>query len=415
MNAGYDNWVLLFLSIALGMLVGLQRESINSKTAGIRTFPLITLAGTICGFFAKEFNGWIIAAGLIAVALLLVISGVQRSVNDKPGEGITTEMAVLVMFLIGAFLVFGDPAVAVVLTGTITVLLHFKSTLHGWVQKFGTSDLKAIMQFVIISMVILPVLPDKTYDPFNSINPKNVWLMVVLIVGISLSGYFLYKFIKHKEVALIGGLLGGLISSTATTLSYSKLAAKTHSTIRLAVFVIVTASAVSLIRVIFEISIVATAAFDKLILPICAELLIAAILSTILFLRQKKEKLTMPEQTNPAELKSALVFALLYAAISFVAAFTLDKFGDRGLYLVSIISGLTDLDAITLSTAKMADSDKIQPELAWRLILVAALSNLGFKTGLAFAIGGKKIGKRVALLFGILVLTGLGILFLWPS
>src|SRR5688572_9979928 len=153
-------WALLFLSAALGLLVGLQRESSNSQTAGIRTFPLITLSGTVCGLLAKEFGGWILAAGLIAVVALLVMSNVQRIKSKQEGSGMTTEFAVLLMYAVGAYLVFGEPAPAVVITGVITVLLHFKTTLHSWVDKFGEHDLRAIMQFVIISMVILPVLPD---------------------------------------------------------------------------------------------------------------------------------------------------------------------------------------------------------------------------------------------------------------
>ncbi len=408
-------WLLLFLSAGLGLLVGLQRESRNSQTSGIRTFPLITLSGTICGLLAKETGGWILGAGLIAVAVLLVLSNLHRLKKNEDASGMTTEFAVLLMYIIGAYLVFGKPAPAVVMTGLITVLLHFKTTLHGWVNKFGEHDLRAIMQFVIISMVILPILPDRTYDQYEALNPRNTWLMVVLIVGISLAGYFLYKFVGDKAGALLGGILGGLISSTATTMSYARMAGKNASIGKLAVFIIMTASAVSLIRVMVEISIVAPTSFMSFVFPLATELLVMIILAGILFFGHTKERSQLGEQQNPAELKGALLFAALYAIITFVSAFTLDKFGHDALYVVSIISGLTDLDAITLSTAKMTEKQAIEPSLGWRLILVAAMSNLVFKGALAMTLGTAYMRKQLALLFGLLLLSGFAILFLWPS
>ncbi|HKO79942.1 MAG TPA: MgtC/SapB family protein, partial [Chitinophagaceae bacterium] len=172
-------YLLLGLSLGLGLLVGLQREYASSKTAGIRTFPLITLTGTVCGLLAKEFDVWILVAGFLGVISLLVIGAIQKVKDKQEGGGITTEAAVLLMFSLGAYLVFGEPIVAVVLTGVITVLLHFKTSLHGWVNKIGEQDLKAVMQFVLITMVILPVLPNTTYDQYEVLNPRDIWLMVV--------------------------------------------------------------------------------------------------------------------------------------------------------------------------------------------------------------------------------------------
>lgn len=410
-----DKWLILLLSLGLGLLVGMQRESANSKTAGIRTFPLITLTGTICGLLAKEFDGWILAAGFIAIASLLVLGNLHRMKTDKERMGITTEMAVLLMFGMGAYLVFGEKMIAVVITGVVTVLLHFKTTLHGWVDKFGQDDLRAIMQFVLISMIILPVLPDTTYDIYESLNPTDIWMMVVLIVGISLVGYFIYKFTGSKARVFLGGILGGLISSTATTISYSRMARKTETVSKLAAFVILTASAVSLVRVMIEISVVAPGSFKALIFPLAAELLIMIILVVILFFRNRGQRSEIPVQHNPAELKGAFIFALLYGAISFISAAVKDKFGVEALYLVSVISGLTDLDAITLSTAKMTEQRNIEASLGWRLILIATLSNLVFKAGMTLVLGNKQLGRIVALLFGVLVITGLLIIFFWPS
>ena len=410
-----DTWLLLFLSLALGLLVGLQRESTNSKTAGIRTFPLITLTGTLCGLLALEYGVWILAAGMISVCAVLIMTNIYRMKNEVEGSGMTTEIAVLLMFVLGAYLVEGKTAVAVVLTGVVTVLLHFKTTLHGWVARIGDTDLKAVMQFVLISMVILPVLPNEPLDPYESLNPRNIWLMVVLIVGISLAGYFFYKISSNTSGALMGGVLGGLISSTATTLSYAKTAGRSEAAGKLAAFVILTASAVSLIRVMVEISVVAPSSVKYFLLPLGAELLLMIILVGFLYFSHRKEKSEMPKQDNPAQLKGAIIFALLYGAISFISAAVRDKFGESGLYVVSIISGLTDLDAITLSTAKMTEQDSIKPALGWRLILVAAMANLVFKAGLAVIVGNRVLIKQIVFLFGILIAAGIAILLIWPD
>jgi uncharacterized membrane protein (DUF4010 family) len=407
-------YLLLGLSLGLGLLVGLQREYASSKTAGIRTFPLITLTGSICGLLAKELDGWILVAGFLGVISLLVIGSLQKLKNKEEGSGITTEAAVLLMFSLGAYLVFGEPIVAVVLTGVTTVLLHFKASLHGLVNKIGEQDLRAVMQFVLISMVILPVLPNTTYDLYKVVNPRDIWLMVVLIVAISLCGYFAYKFFGDKVGALLGGVLGGLISSTATTVSYAKMVARNITAAKLAALVIITASTISLVRVLIEIRIVSPTFFTRLLFPLAAELGGMIILTGILSYRREKAAFKMQDQKNPAELKSAVIFGLLYTVISFLSAAAKDKFGNEGLYVVSVLSGLTDMDAITLSTAKMTEQKNIEASLGWRLILIAFLSNLVFKGGVAMVIGGKQLGKTIAILFGIGIVTGLAILFIWP-
>ena len=408
-------YLLLGLSLGLGLLVGLQREYANSKTAGIRTFPLITLTGTVCGLLAKEFDVWVIVAGFLGIISLLIIGNIQKLKDKQEGIGITTEAAILLMFSLGVYMVFGDLMVAIVITGVTSVLLHFKTSLHGWVSKFGEQDLRAMMQFVLISMVILPVLPNNTYDQYDVINPRHIWLMVVLIVAISLCGYFAYKLFGDKVGALLGGILGGLISSTATTVSYSKIAARTITADKFAAFVIMTASAISLVRILIEIRVVSPSFFSRLAFPLVTELAVMTILTVILSFKKQKGTFKMQDQKNPAELKSAVIFGLLYAIISFLSAAAKDKFGNEGLYVVSIISGLTDMDAITLTTAKMTEQKNIDASLGWRLILIAFLSNLVFKGGMAMVLGGKTFGKTIALLFGIAILTGIAILFIWPS
>ena len=232
----------LATSLLLGLLVGLQRQRTESSVGGIRTYPLIAAFGTLSGWLAIEHGGWIIAAGLIALAALLVVSNFMLARSGDTDSGQTSEVAALLLYGIGAYVVFGDKAVAVVLGGAIAVLLHYKDMLHSFAAKIGARDVTAIMQFVLITLVILPVLPNQAYGPYAVLNPFQIWLMVVLIVGISLIGYVAYKFFGAQRGAVLGGLLGGLISSTATTVSFARRTATAPASAGLAALVIMIAS-----------------------------------------------------------------------------------------------------------------------------------------------------------------------------
>lgn len=409
---------ILAISLGLGLLVGLQRQHEKARIAGIRTFPLITVFGTVCAWLAQDFGGWIIAAGAVATAAIVVAANLLQRREQHVDVGQTTEAAMLLMFAIGAYLVIGKTSVAVALGGVVAVLLHLKETLHQAIAKLGETDLRAIMQFVVISLVILPVLPNETYGPYEVLNPYNIWLMVVLIVGIGLAGYFAYKIFGGKAGTLLGGILGGLISSTATTVSYAKRSkdsdAQTTSN-NLIALVIFIATAVSLLRIIVEISVVAPTTLGKVAPPLVSLLLLMSILIVVGFLFKKEAAGQMPEQKNPAQLKTALVFGAIYAIVILATATAKDHFGDSGLYIVAIISGLTDVDAITLSTSRLMSNQTINLDTGWKVIMIAALSNIAFKGAMVAVLGSRALFTRVALLFGLSLVAGGLIVWLWPE
>jgi uncharacterized membrane protein (DUF4010 family) len=408
----------LAISLGLGLLVGLQRQHQNARIAGIRTFPLITVFGTVCAWLAQDFGGWVIAAGTVGTAAIVVVANLLQRTEKHIDVGQTTEAALLLMFAVGAYLVVGNTAVAVTLGASVAVLLHLKEPLHRAIAKLGEKDLRAIMQFVVISLVILPVLPDKAYGPYQVLNPYNIWLMVVLIVGIGLAGYFAYKIFGGKAGTLLGGVLGGLISSTATTVSYAKRSKSTDqqkSSDNLIALVILIASAVSLLRIIVEISVVAPTTLGKVAPPLVSLLLLMGILIGLGFFIKKEDAGQMPEQENPAQLKTAVVFGAIYAIVILATAAAKDHFGDSGLYLVAVISGLTDVDAITLSTSRLMNNKTIDLNTGWRVILVAALSNIAFKGGMVAILGSRALFTRIALLFGVSLVAGALIVWLWPE
>lgn len=411
-----DNvFVQLGVSLLLGLLVGLQRERTEAAIAGIRTFPLITVLGTVCAWLAAQHGGWIIAAGFLAVAALLLIANVARIKAGDIDPGLTTEIAALLLFGVGACVVVGRMPVAVALGGAIALLLQFKKPLHEFVKGIGEADIKAIMQFVLVTLVILPVLPNRDYGPYGVLNPFKIWLMVVLIVGISLCGYVAFKLLGAKAGTLLGGLMGGLISSTATTASYSRRSAKSPGSVSLAALVIMIASTTVFVRVLVEVGAVAPGSFAQIGPPLITMLVACCVIAAVAFRFTREHSTELPAQENPAELKSALIFGALYAVVILAVAAAKDHFGSSGLYTVAVLSGLTDMDAITLSTAQLVNGGTLEAKTGWRVILVAAMSNLAFKSGIVATLGDRGLLRRISLMFGAALLGGIAILVLWPG
>ena len=406
----------LGISLGLGLLVGLQRERVKSQSAGFRTFALITVLGTLCGLMAELMGGWIIAGGLLAVASAMIMANVIKLRGEREvSPSMTTEVAAMVMFCIGAYLAFGHRSAAVVLSGAVVVLLHAKPILHGIVQRMGENDMRGLMQFALIALVILPVLPDEHFGPFQVFNLRQIWWMVVLVSGISLGGYVAFKFFGQRAGTILGGLLGGLISSTATTVSYAKRASHVESQVAAATLVIMLASTVVYGRVLFEIWVVAPSVMMQVAGPIVIMMATAIALAAVVWLRHRHTKAELPPQDNPTELRAAITFGVMFALVLLAVAAAKQYMGDRGIYAVAAISGLTDMDAITLSTSKMAAEGAVASATAWRAIIIACIANLLFKTGIVAVLGGPTLLGRVASLFGVNIAVGILLLVLWPG
>ncbi len=415
----YNDLTALGIAFGLGLLVGLQRQKTDNKMAGVRTFTLISVLGVMSGLLSRDLNNPFILPlmGIALTALLVMANIVKLKKFTDPDVGQTTEVAALLMFAIGAYLVMGDRVLAVIVGGTTAVLLYIKERLHGFIERLKEKDLSAIMTFTGISLIILPILPDRTYGPLDVLNPRNIWLMVVLIVGISVIGYFIYKFVGKKTGIITNGILGGLISSTATTVSYARKTSGTKSIAKIAAFIITTASAIALVRVLIEVGIIIPQKLPQIILPLAIEFFLMALLCVGLFYLINKDNKDdeMPEPENPAQFKSAMIFGLLYGLILLAVAFTKQEFGNNALYIVAIISGLTDVDAITLSLSQLMKNDGLDVSTGWRLILLASISNLLFKGVMAAILGTRQLAKWISITFGISIAAGLLIMWLWPE
>jgi uncharacterized membrane protein (DUF4010 family) len=406
----------LGLSLLLGLLVGLQREHAASGVGGMRTFPLIALLGTVLALLSGQLGGWIVAAGLLGIAAVLIVGTLLKVREQGPADlGITTGVAGLLMYAVGALLVVAPMEVAVAIGGGVAVLLQYKPELHGFARRLGDEDLRAIMQFVLITCIVLPVLPDKAYGPFHVLNPWQIWLIVVLIVGMSLGGYIAYKFLGRDANILLGGVLGGAISSTATTVSYARSARAGPVHARASAVVIMIASTVLFVRVLIALSIVSPEFAMAAAPPVVVLMLLTMVPALLTWYRVRGEPGRLPDQENPTQLKSALVFAAMYAVVLVALAGAQVYLGGRGLYAVAAISGLPDMDAITLSAARMVSDQGLDPSVGWRLIVVAAMANFVFKSCIAGVLGGWPMLCRIARLFAAPVIGGALLLALWPA
>jgi uncharacterized membrane protein (DUF4010 family) len=425
--------VLLNLAIALavGMLVGLQREKAGSELAGVRTFPLLTMLGAMLvmvsqRLFPGEAGGaaWptavVLAAGLVAMALVVLTGNLIRpgvlhpgAVHDREPHGLTTEVAILVMFVVGAMIGAGMRAEGVAVGAGTAVLLYLKPSLRRFTSALSDDDVRAIMQFAAISLIVLPVVPDRAMGPFSAINPYKLWLMVVLVTGVSLSGYVALRIFGPRAGLTLGGLLGGLVSSTATTVSYARLARTSPTLTRSCAAAIAIACAVMGARMLVLVWLVARERAGEL-LPELGAFLLALVLPALIgaaFSHTTRhtdvaEPEAQGEARNPTELKTALVFAAIYAIVLVLMTWGKETLGNAGMFTIAALSGVADMDAITLSSAGLVARGQLGVSVAVRAILIAAVVNTLFKLAMAWSIGGSRLGRQIAWYFAAPLAVG---------
>lgn len=394
------------LSLALGLLIGLERERNPRAKAGLRTFALTALLGTLCAMLSEQVGSpWLLVVGFAAVGAIIVTAYLGES-PPAAEPGTTTEAALLVSYILGALVWEGERELAITLAIITTVLLYFKPEMQGIARQLTRRDLVSMLQFAVLSFVILPILPDRDFGPYHAFNPHQTWLMVVLISGISLAGYVALRLFGQRYGTLLLGLLGGLVSSTATTLVYARHGRSHDELLPLAATVIALANLVVLIRLAVLAAAVAPAILPTL-LPVLASALVLGLAVTGLQWHRTVApgELPLPETANPTELRTALGFGLLYALILFVASFVAARGDATSLYGVAAVAGITDVDAITLSSLRLFNLGSLGAPEGVRVILVAFLSNLLVKLGLAFAVGGRRLGFRC---LAPLLATGIG-------
>lgn len=384
------------IATGIGLLIGLERERVPSARAGLRTFGLVGMLGALVAMLGEQLGSPApFVAGLVLVGLTIVAAYLRHPDPSDPG---TTSVAALVLcYCLGAASWLGHARLAVMLAVATTVLLYFKAQLRGMATRLGQRDWISILQFGVLSLVILPMLPDEEMGPYGALNPRQIWWMVVLIAGVGLAGYTALQVAGVRYGAAFVGVFGGLASSTATTLLYARQARALPAAGAMAALVIVIANLVMVLRVGAIAGVVAPGVAATLLRVIVPALVLGA-LGALWLWRQLAERAEalLPTTGNPTELKTALGFGAAYALVLLAAAWLSDFAGNRGLYVLAFVSGLTDVDAITLSSLRLYALERLELVATVTAVGIAMLANLAFKLGLAAVIGGRALALRAA-------------------
>jgi len=398
--------------LAIGLMMGAERERRPSAKAGIRTFALIALLAPVLSEVGRATGlPWLPALGFVAVGATMIAAYAASPVPDDPGT--TTIVATLLCYGLAVMAVHGEAQIAVMVAIAATALLYFKTELRGVSLGLDRNEALSILQFAVFSFIVLPLLPDRNFGPFDALNPRQIWWMVVLVSGVSLAGYLALKLVGQRHGTWLLGLFGGLVSSTATTLVYARHAKADPAAVRLSAPVIVIANVVVLFRIAVVVAVVAPA-----LLPVVGASLLPGVVAGAAgaaLLWRRLDLATpppMPEVGNPAAARAALFFGGLYALVLLAAAWARDATGAAGLYGIAVVSGLSDVDAITLSALRLNSLGQISPDTARTTVALALVANNAFKLMLAFGTGGRALGIRCAgpmaavsagLLLGLLV------------
>jgi uncharacterized membrane protein (DUF4010 family) len=407
------------IALLIGVLIGLEREYARLKEevkafAGVRTFPLIALLGCTAALITDQVGGWAFGVLLLLIGILIAIAYAIDALQGR--VGVTSEVAAMVVFVAGALAYWDYLELAAALAVVTFGFLALKPQLHGLAERISSEDLYATLKFAIISLIILPVLPNQTFGPppFDAFNPHKTWLMVVFISGISFLGYVLIKIVGSRRGIGLTGLLGGLVSSTAVTLSFSERSQDHLDLARPFALAITLAWTVMFGRVVVEVAVLNQALLTMLWLPMVAGMSAGLVFCGIYYFAQRTDGGSDVELSNPFELGTAIKFGILYAVILIVAKAAQYYFQDAGVYVASAIGGLTDVDAITLSMAELGGAPGgIALPTAARAVVLAVIANTIVKGGIALSVGSTTLRRALVLPFVVMLIASGVVAFLF--
>lgn len=406
-------------ALAIGALVGIEREkhkvSNLSSFGGVRTFMLMALLGAVGAWLGLQLQQPWPELAVLAVVALLVLAAYNRKQREEPQvPGLTTELSAMLVFLLGGAVMHGHAGIAVALAIMTSAILAFKQPLHGLVDKIGNDDLYAGLKLLIATFIVLPLLPDHALDPWQAFNPYKIWLLVILISLLSLVGYIATRLLGPARGTAVAGLAGGLVSSTAVSLSFARLSQQPqggdNQDDALACGILLAWSVMSL-RVLLMVGIVYLPLLASLWPAIGAMALVTLALAAYFYRRAPQlQANSATSVSNPFSLWAASQFGLMFAAVLLVVKLTEHFAPAEGLYLVSAIAGTTDVDAITLSMAQYAQQAG-REKLAATALVIAVLSNTLVKTALVCTLGSAGLRHRLLWTCALVVLTAF--LVLW--
>ncbi len=409
-----EPWWRFGAALLIGALIGIEREFVQQRAdstsfAGIRTFALISLFGALAAF-AADLHGFEIFLVSYGGFILMVAGNRIASVWQGLTTGMTTEVVAVLTPVLGALVIWDRADVAAALGVITALMLAMKPRLHMIARRMSGEDLRATLQFGLISLVVLPLLPDQEFGPFAVLNPVEIWLLVILVSGISFVGYLLMKILGPRQGTGLAGVFGGLVSSTATTVSFASHSRESPDLSSLAGIAVVLASTVMFPRIFIEVLVVYPPLLRLLALPLLVMLVTGALAARYYWRRsaqaESEEIRDVVDLSNPLRLQTALLFAAMFAVVLLVVEYANSAFGSAGLFAVSALSGLTGVDSITLSVSGLTSVGQLDLANAAIAILIAAIINTGFKLGLVHFMGTERLRSVVWKSFALVIAVG---------
>jgi len=411
---------LLAVSLAIGLLIGVERgwsrrdEEEGTRVAGVRTYALLGLLGGVAGLIAQHLGAVWLGATFVGVAAALVVAQVLRY-RHTGDLGVTSLVAGLLTFSLGALASFEWVVPAVAGAVVTTLLLSYKPRLHAWLAHLRPEELQAALKLLLISLVLLPILPDRGYGPWEALNPYQIGWMVVLIAAISFVGYLSVKVAGARRGLLLTALAAGLVSSTALTLHFARLARVEAAPARLLAAGVLLACGTMFPRMFLVSAAVDWPLAQRLAGPLAAMAVAVYLAAAWQWWHtprdtQTAERASEPYRQSPLELGSAFRFGVLLALIMLAAEALRRWWGETGVYLVAALSGISDVDAITLSLSRLAGEELALGVAAMGVVLAAVSNNL-VKAGIAAAVSHGRIA--VAVVLPLVVASALGVALAW--
>lgn len=407
-------------SALLGLLVGLEREKrlqnnhIEGYFGGIRTMSLVAIYAYVVQLFFGD--SLLLFSIFTAGFLFLVIASYAISAfRDEENLGATSEIAAFFVFLVGVLVARDQVLIATIITMSVALLLYFKEMIHAFVRRIDKKELYDTLKFVVVAFVVLPLLPNEVFGPLEVFNPYLIWLMVVLVSSISFVSYVAIKWLGSKKGIGLSGFLGGLVSSTAVSMSFSQMSKKSKNLVNPFVFGVLIASTAMFFRVLLEVWVLNIELFKTMLLPLVTMGATGLLLSFYYWFAKKKSSKTYSDEDlslkSPFQLMPALQFALFFAALLFISKFASVHFGDQGVYITSFLSGFVDVDAITVSMANLHRNGDLSLKAATIAITIATMTNTLVKGGIVFFFGSRAVGLRVMSAFFVVIFAGFSSLF----
>ncbi|MBK1886753.1 MULTISPECIES: MgtC/SapB family protein [unclassified Marinobacter] len=392
----------LAVALLLGAIIGLERgwgsreQKSGERIAGIRTFSLVGLLGGISTVLAEEITVWAFPVLLLSVVAMAIVAYSER-LDHIRNFSITGMVSMVLTFCFGAIAVAVDPVIATTAAVITAIILDNKDEIHGWVHKLKAHELDAALKLLVISVVMLPLLPDEAMGPGGVLNPREIWWMVVMIASISFVGYFAMRVAGTSKGILFTSLFAGLSSSTALTLHFARQADKHPALNAQFATGILIACGTMFPRILVYCFVINRDLLPSLAWPVAVMTVLLYVPAFIIWHRNSETgEVSQPTlNQNPLDLKSAVVFGMLLTAILLLGDFLKDWLGDTGIYMLAATSGIADVDAITLSLTRMSNNGLAMDAAVLGIVIAAATNNL-IKSGMAWVIGNRQIGLYVA-------------------